>query len=228
MRNITFSAVPGETVAILGATGSGKSTLVNLIPRFYEVTDGSVLIDGTDVRDIKLDILRGGISMVLQDSVLFSGTVRDNICWGLDGASDEEVIEAAKAAQAHDFIIDLPEGYDSLIGQRGVNLSGGQKQRIAIARALIKKPPILILDDSTSAVDVATETHIQEALKHLMQNSTCIVIAQRITTVLDADKILVLEDSRIVDSGTHRELMKSSPVYQDIYHSQLSTEVATA
>ncbi|MCL4440070.1 MAG: ABC transporter ATP-binding protein/permease [Firmicutes bacterium] len=228
LRNITFSAVPGETVAILGATGSGKSTLVNLIPRFYEVTDGSVLIDGTDVRDIKLDILRGGISMVLQDSVLFSGTVRDNICWGLDGASDEEVIEAAKAAQAHDFIIDLPEGYDSLIGQRGVNLSGGQKQRIAIARALIKKPPILILDDSTSAVDVATETHIQEALKHLMQNSTCIVIAQRITTVLDADKILVLEDSRIVDSGTHRELMKSSPVYQDIYHSQLSTEVATA
>lgn len=226
LRNITFTAMPGETVAILGATGSGKSTLVNLIPRFYDAAEGRVLIDGVDVRDIKLDQLRREIGVVLQESILFSGTVRDNIRWGRDNASDEEVTEAAKAAQAHDFIAELPEGYDTLIGQRGVNLSGGQKQRIAIARALIKKPAILILDDSTSAVDVATESRIQDAMKTLTVNSTCIVIAQRISTVLEADKILVLEDGQIVASGTHRELMQSSEVYRDIYYSQLGTEVA--
>ncbi|PKM81187.1 MAG: multidrug ABC transporter ATP-binding protein [Firmicutes bacterium HGW-Firmicutes-14] len=226
LRHITFTAMPGETVAVLGATGSGKSTLVNLIPRFYEPSEGRVLIDGIDVRDIRLDTLRRGIGMVLQESMLSSGTVRENIRWGRDNASDKEVEEAAKAAQAHEFIIKLPEGYDTLIGQRGVNLSGGQKQRIAIARAIIKKPAILILDDSTSAVDVATESRIQEALKTLMENSTRIVIAQRISTVLEADKILVLEDGQIAASGAHRELMQSSEVYRDIYHSQLGTEVA--
>lgn len=225
LRNITFTVRPGETVAILGSTGSGKSTLVNLIPRFYDVTSGQVLVDGIDVRDIKLDNLRSSISMVLQDTMLFSGTIRDNIRWGRTGASDEEVIAAAKAAQAHDFITKLPEGYDTLIGQRGVNLSGGQKQRVAIARALVKQPLILILDDSTSAIDVATESRIQETLKKLKKKYTTIVIAQRISTVLEADTILVLEDGRIVDSGSHHELMQTSMVYQDIYYSQLGAEV---
>lgn len=225
LRDINFTAQPGETVAILGATGAGKSTLVNLIPRFYDVTAGQVLVDGTDVRDYKLDTLRNGIGMVLQESILFSGTIRDNIRWGAENASDEEVIAAAKAAEAHDFIIKLPAGYDTVIGQRGVNLSGGQKQRVSIARALIKKPPVLILDDSTSAVDVATETRIQDAFKKLMNNSTCLVIAQRISTVLEADKILVLEDGCIVNMGNHRELMATSSVYQDIYYSQLGQEV---
>jgi ATP-binding cassette subfamily B protein len=162
---------------------------------------------------------------VLQESILFSGTVRENIRWGRENATEEEIVAAAKAAQAHDFIINLAEGYDTLIGQRGVNLSGGQKQRIAIARALIKKPAILILDDSTSAVDVTTEASIQEALRTMMKQTTCFVIAQRITTVLEADKILVLDNGKIVDAGTHRELLQSSPVYQDIYHSQLGEEV---
>lgn len=225
LRNISFTAYPGERVAILGATGAGKSTLVNLIPRFYDATEGQVLINGVDVRDYKLSILRSGIGMVLQESLLFSGTVGENIRWGAPLANDEEVVAAAKAAQAHEFIMKLPEGYDTVIGQRGVNLSGGQKQRVSIARALIKKPTILILDDSTSAVDVATEACLQDALKEIMQSATSIVIAQRISTVLEADKILVMEDGRIVDVGNHRELMAKSPLYQDIYHSQLGREV---
>lgn len=226
LRDISFTALPGQTVAILGATGAGKSTLVNLIPRFYETTEGRVLIDGIDVRDLKLENLRRSISMVLQDSILFSGSVRENIRWGREDATDDEIVRAAQAAQAHDFIMNLPEGYDTIIGQRGVNLSGGQKQRVSIARALLRDPKILILDDSTSAVDVATETRIQEALKKLMPAVACIVIAQRISTVLEADVILVLEDGKIVASGTHRELMSSSEVYRDIYNSQLGTEVA--
>lgn len=225
LQNINFTAKAGETLAILGTTGSGKSTLIELIPRFYETSEGKVLIDGIDVRDYKLETLRNSISMVLQESILFSGTVRENIRWGKQEATDEEVFEAAKAAEAHDFIMKLTAGYDTLIGQRGVNLSGGQKQRIAIARALIKKPAILILDDSTSAVDVTTESLIQEALKTIAKNTTTIVIAQRITTVLDADKILVMEDGRIVGSGTHDELMQTNQVYQEIYYSQLGTEV---
>jgi len=224
LRDICFTVFPGETVAILGATGSGKSTLVNLIPRFYDVSEGQILVDGRDVREIKLDTLRSSISMVLQESILFSGSVRDNIRWGRADALDEEVVSAAKAAQAHDFIIKLPQGYDTLIGQRGVNLSGGQKQRIAIARALIKRPRILILDDSTSAVDVATEGRIQEALKRMMEGTTCFIIAQRITSVLEADKILVLENGAIKDSGTHQELMQRSTLYREIYHSQLGSE----
>lgn len=221
LDNISFTAEPGEVVAILGATGSGKSTLVNLIPRLYDVTEGRILIDGRDVRSIKLKTLRNSISVVLQESILFSGSIKENISWGKDDASDEEIIEASKAAQAHDFIANFSEGYETKMGQRGVNVSGGQKQRLSIARAIIKKPPILILDDSTSAVDMATEAKIQKALKELMGHTTCFVIAQRISTVLDADKIIVLEDGKIVSMGNHEELLKTSAVYQDIYRSQL-------
>ncbi|NLG86756.1 MAG: ABC transporter ATP-binding protein [Firmicutes bacterium] len=221
LKNISFIAEPGTTVAILGATGAGKSTLVNLIPRLYEPTEGKVLIDKTDVRDIKLETLRGSIGMVLQEPTLFSGSIKDNIKWGQENASDEEVIAAAKVAQAHDFIMSLPEKYDTKLGQRGVNLSGGQKQRIAIARAVIKQPPILILDDSTSAVDMGTEARIQQALKKATKQSTCFIIAQRISAVLHADKIIVLEDGQIEALGTHEQLLKTSAVYQDIYRSQI-------
>ncbi len=225
LRDITFTAHTGETVAILGATGSGKSTLVNLIPRFYNVTGSQIMIDGTDLRNFKLKTLRDGIGMVLQDTILFSGTIRDNIRWGKEDAADAEVVAAAQAAQAHDFIIGLPDGYNTVVGQRGVNLSGGQKQRIAIARAILRKPAILILDDSTSAVDVATEARIHEALRKLSKQTTCIMIAQRISTVLDADTILVLDNGNIIGCGNHDELLQTNRVYQDIYHSQLGTEV---
>lgn len=225
LKEVSFSAQPGETVAILGMTGAGKSTLVHLIPRFYDVLDGRILIDGMDVRQLDQKTLRRNIGMVLQETVLFSGTIRDNIRYGKPDASEDEVIAAAKAAQAHEFILNLPNGYDTVIGQRGVNLSGGQKQRIAIARALLIQPAILILDDSTSAVDVETETRIQQALDDLMRNRTCLVIAQRISTVLKADKILVLDDGRIVAQGTHAELLASSPIYQDIFESQLGNGV---
>lgn len=225
LRGISFTARPGETVAVLGATGSGKTTMVSLIPRFYEAAEGRVLVDGIDVRERSLAALRGGISMVLQTPQLFSGSVLDNIRWGRPEATEEEVRAAARAAQADAFITQLPRGYETVIGRRGVDLSGGQKQRIAIARALIRRPAILILDDSTSAVDVATEGLIQEEIQKLMAGTTRLVIAQRISTVLEADKILVLEDGRIAASGTHQELIASSPVYQDIYYSQLSREV---
>ncbi len=218
---ISFVAEPGQTVAVLGATGSGKSSLVHLIPRFYDVTGGRVTIDGVDVRDIDEATLRRNIGIALQESVLFSGTIRDNIRYGRPDATDEEVIAAAKAAQAHDFIMEFPDGYDTVVGQRGVNLSGGQKQRIAIARALLVQPAVLILDDSTSSVDVETETKIQEALEGIMKDRTSFVIAQRISTVLNADKILVLDDGCVVAEGTHRELLASSPVYREIYDSQL-------
>jgi ATP-binding cassette subfamily B protein len=221
LSHISFTAEPGQVVAVLGATGSGKSTLINLIPRFYDVTSGRVTIDGVDVRDIKIESLRGNIGISLQESILFSGTIKDNIKYGRQNATDGEVMEAAKAAQAHDFITKFPDGYDTMVGQRGVNLSGGQKQRIAIARALLVKPQILILDDSTSSVDVATEAKIEKALDDLMKGSTRFVIAQRISTVLTADKILVLENGRIVAEGTHQQLMKTSPIYREIYDSQL-------
>jgi ATP-binding cassette subfamily B multidrug efflux pump len=226
LKGVSFCAEPGQTVALLGTTGAGKSSLVHLIPRFYDPTSGRVTVDGVDVRDLEQESLRRKIGVALQETVLFSGTIRDNICYGRPESSDEEVFDAAKAAQAHDFILGLPEGYATQVGQRGVNLSGGQKQRIAIARALLIKPAILILDDSTSAVDVETETRIQAALDQLMQHSTAFVIAQRISTVLAADKILVLDDGHIVAEGTHRQLLASSPIYREIYDSQLGNGVA--
>lgn len=226
LKDVSFTARPGESLAILGATGSGKSTLVSLIPRLYEVQQGRVLIDGKDVRDYRLQDLRGRVGMVLQEAILFSGTIRDNICFGRADASQEEVEAAAKAACAHDFIMSLPQGYDTILGQRGVNLSGGQKQRISIARALLVKPAILIFDDSTSAVDLGTESRIQKALREQMKHTTSIIIAQRISSVMDADHILVLDEGEIAAEGTHTELMRSSQVYQEIYRSQLGEEDA--
>jgi ATP-binding cassette subfamily B multidrug efflux pump len=233
LKDISFSAEPGQTVALLGTTGAGKSSLVHLIPRFYDVTSGRVLVDGMDVRDLNQETLRRNIGIAQQEVVLFSGTIRDNIRYGSPQASDEEVVSAAKAAQAHDFITSFPEGYDNLLGQRGVNLSGGQKQRIAIARAILLKPAILILDDSTSSVDVETESKIQDALERMMLEprhgsdtlSTNFVIAQRISTVLTADKILVLDDGKIAAQGTHLELLETSPIYREIYDSQLGNGV---
>lgn len=225
LKDLSFVAEPGETVAILGATGAGKSSLVGLIGRFYDVQGGSVTIDGVDVRDIEETALRHQIGVALQESVLFSGTIRDNIRYGRPTASDDEVIAAAKAAQAHDFISRFPEGYETLVGQRGVNLSGGQKQRIAIARALLIDPKILVLDDSTSAVDVETEARIQTALATLRQGRTAFVVAQRISTVLTADKILVLDDGRVSAVGNHQELLVASPIYREIYASQMENGV---
>ena len=225
LEDISFTANPGQTVAILGATGSGKSSLVHLIPRFYDVKKGKVLVDGRDVRDLNKETLRGQIGIALQESVLFSGTIMDNIRYGKPEASDEEVLAAAQAAQAHEFISQLPEGYQTQLGQRGVNLSGGQKQRIAIARALLIKPAILILDDSTSAVDVDTEIRIQAELEKIMKGRTSFVIAQRISTVLNADKILVLDGGRLSDEGTHEQLMSTSKIYKEIYDSQLGNGV---
>ncbi|MDQ3657211.1 MAG: ABC transporter ATP-binding protein/permease, partial [Chloroflexota bacterium] len=219
LREISFTAEPGQTVAILGATGSGKSSLISLIPRFYDPTEGRVLIDGIDVREIDERVLRSTIAVALQESVLFTGSIRDNIRYGRPAASDAEVERAARMAQAWEFISELPGGLDSIVGQRGVNLSGGQKQRIAIARALMLQAPILILDDSTSAVDVATEARIQAAMADLRQ--TCFIVAQRISAVVAADKILVLDAGRIVAEGTHGELMDTSTVYRDIYESQV-------
>jgi ATP-binding cassette subfamily B multidrug efflux pump len=225
LEDINLVAEPGETIAILGATGSGKTSLINLIPRFYDVTSGCVTVDGFDVRGIKQDSLLAHIGVALQETVLFSGTVSDNIRYGNPQASDEAVQAAARAAQAHDFIGELPEGYDTHVEQRGVNLSGGQKQRIAIARALLLQPRILILDDSTSSVDVETEALIQDALEGLMRGRTSFIVAQRISTVLNADKIVVLERGRIAALGTHAELMQTSPIYQEIYESQLGDGV---
>lgn len=226
LRNVSLTVMPGSTLGILGATGSGKSTLVNLIPRFYDPTEGRVLIDGADIRQMDLAELRGSISMVLQDSVLFTGTIRENLLWGKDDATDEEMFEAASAAQAHDFVMALPEGYDTMVGQKGVNLSGGQKQRLAIARALIRKPRILILDDSTSAVDMGTEERLQAAIKQSMKGMTTIIIAQRISSVMDADRIIVLEDGLVAADGNHRKLMAESTLYRDIVSSQLGEEAA--
>jgi ATP-binding cassette subfamily B protein len=221
LEKINLIAEPGETVAILGATGAGKSTLVNLIPRFYDATSGQVRIDGLNVRQIKEDTLLAQVGVVPQDAVLFSGTVSENIRYGAPKATKEEVIAAAKAARAHDFIMALPKGYDNHVEARGTNFSGGQKQRLAIARVLLMQPKILILDDSTSSVDVETETQIQDALDRQMHNHTSFVVAQRISTVLKADKIVVLDKGRIVAEGTHKQLMHSSPIYREIYESQL-------
>lgn len=226
LSDVNLEANPGETIALLGATGSGKTTIINLIPRFYDVSEGHVLIDGDDVRDVQLESLRRQIGIVLQETNLFTGTIRDNIAFGRPNATDEEVTAAAKAAAAHDFIMSFPQGYDTPVGERGATLSGGQKQRVAIARALLLDPRILILDDSTSSVDVATEVHIQRALDRLMEGRTSFVIAQRISTVLNADQILVLDKGQVVARGRHAELLETNPLYAEIYRSQLVEDAA--
>ncbi|WP_040950750.1 ABC transporter ATP-binding protein [Gorillibacterium massiliense] len=224
LREISFTALPGETVGIIGSTGSGKSTLVNLIPRFYDVTSGSIRVGGTDIRTLEPHRLRERIAVVPQKTVLFTGSVEENLRWGKEDATPEEMEQAARIASAHDFITASPEGYKSRIGQGGVNFSGGQKQRLSIARALVRQPEILILDDCTSAVDATTEANIKGALKQAAEGLTCLLIAQRITSVMDADCILVLDDGAIVGSGTHDELLADCRVYREIFRSQMGKE----
>jgi len=225
LRNISFNCLGGETVGIIGSTGSGKSTLANLIPRFYDVSEGRVRVDKVDVRDVDPKALREKIAVVPQKTVLFTGTVMENILWGKEDADFEEVETASKMAQAHEFIAKTPEGYNTALGRGGVNLSGGQKQRMAIARALVKKPEILILDDCTSAVDVATEARIKESLKKYSKGLTTIIIAQRITSVIDADKVIVLDQGEIAGIGTHDELIRNCRIYREIFSSQIGQEV---
>ena len=220
LDGIHLRAAPGQKVALMGSTGSGKSTLVNLIPRFYDAVNGEIRLDGVDVRDWEPTQLRKHIGVVLQQTTLFAGTVRENISYGRPDASMEEVISAAEAAQAHSFIMRMPSGYESMVEARGANLSGGQKQRIAIARALLTKPAVLILDDSTSAIDLDTELRLQEALKEKLDGTTTFLVAQRISSVVDADMILVLDNGKIAAQGTHEELLASSGIYQEIYYSQ--------
>lgn len=224
LKNITFTCMPGETVGIIGSTGAGKSTLVGLIPRFYDVASGTIRINGEDISQINPKALRDKVAIVPQKATLFTGTVIENIRWGREDATLEEIELAAKMADAHEFIATSPEGYESRIGQGGVNFSGGQKQRMSFARALIKKPEILILDDSTSAVDVATEARIKESLKKYAKGLTCLIIAQRISSVVDADRIIVLDDGEIVGNGTHNDLIQTCPTYQEIYQSQFGKE----
>jgi ATP-binding cassette, subfamily B, multidrug efflux pump len=228
LNNVSFTALPGQTIALLGATGSGKTSIINLIPRFYDPSEGRITIDGHDLRDITLDSLRSQIGIVLQETTLFSGTIRDNIAFGRSDATMEDIEAAARAAAAHDFIMSFPAGYETSVGERGSTLSGGQKQRVAIARALLLNPRILILDDSTSSVDMATEAEIQRALDTLMKGRTSFVIAQRISTVINADQILVLNKGQIVANGKHADLLEDSPVYAEIYNSQLISDVALA
>jgi ATP-binding cassette subfamily B protein len=223
---VSFEVEPGQTIALLGATGSGKTTIINLLPRFYDVSEGRVLVDGHDVREVTVESLRDQIGIVLQETTLFSGTIRDNIAYGRPDAGLDDIVAVARAAAAHEFIMDFPLGYQTLVGERGSTLSGGQKQRIAIARALLMNPRILILDDSTSSVDLATEYQIQQALDRLMRGRTSFVIAQRISTVRNANQILVLDKGRIVASGTHAELLESSEIYADIFSSQLIDDSA--
>lgn len=225
LKNISFSCLQGETIGIIGSTGSGKSTLVNLVPRFYDAVSGSIKVDGIDVKEFDIKELREKIALVPQKSVLFTGSILENIKWGKEDAALEEVIEACKISQAHDFISSLPEGYNTQLGQGGVNLSGGQKQRLSIARALIRKPEILILDDCTSAVDVTTEANIREALKKYSKELTTIIIAQRITSVMGSDKIVVLDNGQTVGIGTHEKLMRECQIYKDIFRSQIGKEL---
>jgi ATP-binding cassette subfamily B protein len=221
LSDINLTIQPGEFVALVGGTGSGKSTMVSLIPRLYDVSDGQVLVDDVDVRDYKLATLRSAIGVVLQQNVLFSGTIRENLMWGNAAATQQEIEEAAQNAQAHDFIMSFPNGYDTDLGQGGVNVSGGQKQRLCIARALLKKPHILIMDDSTSAVDSATEAKIRASFRENLKDTTILTIAQRISSVQEADKIIVLDDGRILGIGTHAELLANNPAYQAICASQM-------
>lgn len=222
LEDVSFKVEPGHTIALVGATGSGKTTVANLIPRFYDVSTGRVLIDGRDVRDLNLNSLRRQIGIVMQETTLFSGTIRENVAFGKADATDDDIDWATRMARADEFIKRLPEGYETMVGERGVSLSGGQKQRVAIARALLMDPKILILDEFTSAVDAATERLIRAALEHLMQGRTTFVIAHRLSTVRVADLILVLKNGRLVDSGTHEELLETSSVYRDIHASQLA------
>ena len=220
LKDINLTVEPGQFVAVIGATGTGKSTLVNLIPRFYDVSEGSIEVDGLDVRKYPIHELRERIGMVLQKNVLFSGTIRENLLWGDKDATEEEMIQAAKDAQAHEFIMAHPDGYDTVLEQGGVNVSGGQKQRLCIARAMLRHPSILILDDSTSAVDSATEAEIRRSFSENLKDTTVIIIAQRISSVRYADKIVILEDDHIAAEGTHEDLLANSPIYQEIYASQ--------
>ena len=226
LENVNLEIKSGETVGIIGGTGDGKTTLVQLIPRLYDVTKGSVKVAGIDVKDFDLEVLRNNVAMVLQKNVLFSGTIKENLRWGNENATDEELIDACKKAQADDFIKSFEKGYDTYIEQGGTNVSGGQKQRICIARALLKNPKILILDDSTSAVDTKTDSSIRKAFKEEMKDVTKIIIAQRVSSIEDSDKIIVLDNGKIDGFGTHEELMKTNKIYQDVYNSQTKGELA--
>ncbi|MSQ23779.1 MAG: ABC transporter ATP-binding protein [Chloroflexi bacterium] len=228
LRDVSFEALPGQVVALLGMSGSGKTTTINLVPRFYDPSAGRVLIDGHDVKEVQIQSLRRQIGMVLQDTTLFTGTIRDNIIFGVPGATEGQITAAARAARAHDFIAGFPDGYDTRVGERGVTLSGGQKQRIAIARALLLNPRILILDDFTSAVDTETEALIREALDVLMKGRTTLIIAQRVSTVQYADQIVVLDQGEIAGIGTHQHLLETNPIYAEIYHLQLTDESVAA
>ena len=220
LKDISFSIRSGETIGLIGATGSAKSTLVSLIPRLYDVTEGKVLVGGNDVRQYDTAVLRDAVSVVLQKNVLFSGSIAENLRWGNENATQEEIEAACKVAQADEFVKAFPDGYQMDLGQGGVNVSGGQKQRLCIARALLKKPKVMILDDATSAVDTATDARIREALRDQMPETTKIIIAQRITSVQDADRIIVLDEGKISDIGTHEELLERSEIYREVYHSQ--------
>ena len=220
LEKINLNIKSGETIGIIGGTGSSKTSLVQLIPRLYDATEGKVLVGGHDVKEYSLDTLRNQVAMVLQKNVLFSGTIKENLRWGDENATDEEIIEACKSACAHDFIMGFPDDYDTDLGQGGVNVSGGQKQRLCIARALLKKPKIIILDDSTSAVDTATDSSIRKAFSEKLSDTTTIIIAQRITSVMDADRIIVMDGGKITDIGTHDELMQKSEIYREVYESQ--------
>lgn len=225
LEDVSLAAQPGEVVALVGPSGAGKSTLISLIPRFYDPTAGRILLDGVDIRDLTLYDLRSNIALVPQETQLFSGTVAENIRYGKPGASDAEVIEAAKAANAHEFITSFPDGYATIVGERGIKLSGGQRQRVAIARALLKNPRILILDEATSSLDSESEALVQEALEVLMQGRTTFVIAHRLSTIRSADKIVVLEAGRIVQQGTHQELLAAGGLYKELYELQFREDV---
>jgi ABC-type multidrug transport system fused ATPase/permease subunit len=224
LEHVDFEAKTGQMVALLGATGSGKTTLVNLIPRFYDVTSGKITIDGIDIRDVTLSSLRQNIGMVQQDVFLFSANIKDNISYGAVNATQEDIVAASKTAQLHNFVVSLPQGYDTWVGERGITLSGGQRQRLAIARTLLLNPRILILDDSTSSVDTETEFLLQQALRQLMEGRTTFVIAQRLQTVKDADQILVLSKGRIAERGTHEQLLREGSIYPEIYELQLRAQ----
>jgi len=227
LNQLSIEVPAGKTVALVGASGGGKSTILNLIPRFYDVDDGSVEIDGRDVRDVTLESLFGNVALVSQEVTLFDDTVRANIAYGRGGASEQEIVEAAKNAAAHDFIVDLPDGYDTLVGEQGIRLSGGQRQRLAIARAMLKNAPILLLDEATSALDTESERHVQSALEKLMKGRTTLVIAHRLSTVVDADSIYVIDKGRVIEHGSHDELLAHGGAYQNLYELQFTKDPGT-